>query len=149
MLYPIELWVRPKSTGNYKSNKARASAICAPRSLRGFNRLEPDRLQVQRLEIAFDRTEGQGYLSRRGDFKEAELRNFELAIVASGGDCAAAAAVANDNLQGGFFERGGFGSDFELAGPGDLEGPFGPIGGGGPEAQGGGGGDRRRVVWGQ
>src|ERR1035441_10913670 len=78
MLYPIELWVRPKSTGNYKSNKARASAICAPRSLRGFNRLEPDRLQVQRVPAAFDRTEGQGYLSRRGDFKEADRKSTRL-----------------------------------------------------------------------
>src|ERR1017187_5495818 len=84
------------------------------------------------MPAVFDRTDGKDHLSSRGDLEAAELRNLEFAIVARSGGIAAAAAIANGNLERDFIQRSDFSSNFERPGPRDLEGPVRPVGRVGP-----------------
>src|ERR1035441_137626 len=102
MLYPIELWVPPKGTGNYKPGQARASGICASARCglpRGASRLQPDRSQIQRVPPVFDGPDSQTHLAGRGDLDHTELHAFDPAVVARGRDGAARVAIADGYFQ--------------------------------------------------
>src|ERR1039457_2597055 len=139
MLYPIEPWCARKAleaTSRAKLQFAPRRRLAAYCSLgwRGDG-LQADGFQVQRVPAVRNRAHSQSHFPGRGDFEDAEPRNSELAIVASGGSGARAGAVTCGDFERGSLQGRDLSGDIEFAGPGDLERPVGPIGKVGPETE--------------